>query len=356
MPAVAGAYPTLEYPSVSEKPTPIHGGDPRYLGQTAATPTPLLNLATGVNPWPWPVPPVPERVWQALPYDCPELQRAAASYYEVSPEQLLLSNGSQPLIQLLPSLFPRGDVLLPRVAYEEHAYRWQLAGHRLHSFDEPGDVPRQLREHRIRYLVLVSPNNPSGHCIAVDQLRDWLTLLPDDGLMVVDQAYVDSCPEYQANALLDTGRLVLLRSVGKFFGLPGLRLGAALGAPRCLERLSQALGPWPLNGAAQYLGRQLFADQSWQRAMRHHLALASRQQAMRWSTLLGDEAEPCPPQALFNSFKLPLPRADDWSATLLRQGILSRVYRCGEWGYLRLGLAGDDAVLQSRLAGISAPP
>ena len=206
-------------------------------------PQPLLNLATGVNPWPWPVPPIPPAVWQELPYDCLALQRAAAAYYQVEPEQLLLSSGSQPLIQLLPTMYPQGDVLLPSVAYEEHAYRWQQAGHRLHRFDDDSDVAGLLIEKPIRYLVLVSPNNPDGHCIPIDQLREWLTLLPDDGLMVVDQAYVDGYPDYQANVLLDSDRLVLLRSVGKFFGLPGLRLGRSAGFSRMSCPLESGPGP-----------------------------------------------------------------------------------------------------------------
>ena len=334
---------------------PVHGGDPRYVRYPAAMPQPLLNLATGVNPWPWPVPPIPEDIWQELPYDCPVLQSAAATYYQLAPEQLLLSSGSQPIIQLLPELYPLGEALLPSVAYEEHAYRWQQAGHRLHRFDNDGDVAALLIEKPIRYLVLVSPNNPDGHCIPVAQLREWLALLPDDGLMVVDQAYVDGYPDYQANALLDSGRVVLLRSVGKFFGLPGLRLGAALAAPECLDRLAHLLGPWPINRAAQYLGAQLFADSDWQQKNQRRLLRASGEQAALWAALLGGEAVACQSQALFNSYRLPLRRADDWASALLAQGILSRVYRCGEWGYLRLGLAEDAGLLKARLGAVIAP-
>ncbi len=335
---------------------PVHGGDPRQRQYPAGMTEPLLNLATGINPWPWPVPPLPDDCFSHLPYDCSSLQRAAAEYYHVDEGQLLLTAGSQPVIQLLPRLCERGAVLLPAVAYEEHAYRWQLAGHHCHYFADYGReaLAADIRRWQIRYLVLVSPNNPDGRQIPLADLEYCLSLLPRDGLLVVDQAYVDCCPEYQANRLLQDARVLLLRSVGKFFGLPGLRLGAVLAGSDWLAELQRDIGPWSLSRAAQCLGPELFADRAWQAATRERLRRNAADQSRLLVTHLGADADAVFYQPLFTTFKMPLARAQTLAEQALQQGLLCRVYCCGDSGYMRWGLAADAAELQVRLAAFTA--
>ena len=69
---------------------PRHGGDPNELHYPEGMPRPLLNLATGINPWPWPVPALPSHCFTELPYENPQLQASAAAYYQVDVAQLLL--------------------------------------------------------------------------------------------------------------------------------------------------------------------------------------------------------------------------------------------------------------------------
>ncbi len=330
---------------------PQHGGDPRHCVYPVGMTEPLLNLATGINPWPWPVPTLPGDCFTQLPYESHSLQDAAAAYYQVKVEQLLLTAGSQPVIQLLPKLCEPGSVLLPAVAYEEHAYRWQLAGHRCTFFSsyERDALAAQMRRQATRYLVLISPNNPDGQQLAVADLAYWLSLLPGDGVLLVDQAYVDCCPELQANSLLVDPRVVLLRSVGKFFGLPGLRLGAVLAGEDKIALLRREIGPWSLCRAAQYLGPQLYADRQWQSAMRAHLARASAAQSRVIVDYLGHYADAVYRQPLFTTLRMPLPTADSLASQALAQGLLCRVYRCGEQAYMRWGLAADIELLRSRL-------
>ncbi|MGB1456314.1 aminotransferase class I/II-fold pyridoxal phosphate-dependent enzyme [Spongiibacter marinus] len=337
---------------------PRHGGDPNELHYPEGMPRPLLNLATGINPWPWPVPALPSHCFTELPYENPELQASAAAYYQVDVAQLLLCGGSQPVIQLLPQLYPQGNVLLPAVAYEEHAYRWQLGGHHCRFFSDYSSeaVAAQIREQDIQYLVLINPNNPDGQQLPVTVVAQWLALLPPDGCLVIDQAYVDCVPAYQANALLADKRVVLLRSVGKFFGLPGLRLGAVLSHPETIIRLREQLGPWSVNHAAQLIGQQLFADREWQETMRQQLPLAAHQQAQQLLRCFGRDVEHCAVTPLFTTLKMPLGQAEKWAMQALKQGLLCRVYRCGEYGYMRWGLAANADLLAERLALIEAAP
>lgn len=330
---------------------PQHGGDLNRFNWPVGAPRPLLNLATGVNPWPWPVPTLPADCFTDLPYDDPALLSAAARYYQVNPQQLLMTAGSQPVIQLMPRLYAPGRVLLPRVAYEEHAYRWQRAGHECHYFADyhAEAIAEMIAEAKIQYLVLVSPNNPDGREISQDDLSRWLAALPEQGCLLVDQAYVDCQPALQANALVGDKRVVLLRSVGKFFGLPGLRLGAVLAHPETLVGIGRELGPWSVNQAAQWLGRQLFADRTWQDQMRAQLTRAAARQRDLLAACFGPDIVEQYSSPLFTTLRLPLGRADELARQALAQGLLCRIYRCGDEGYMRWGLCGDEGLLAERL-------
>lgn len=334
---------------------PEHGGNPQQL-PGAGHYAELMDLATGINPWPWPVPDTCLSGLATLPYYSPELQQAAASYYGVGAEQLLATSGSQTAIQLIPHMLAAGRVLLPGPAYEEHAFRWQQAGHQCFFFphDQPQLVAELIGRERIEYLVLVSPNNPTGQIYTEEQLRQWKQLLPQKGFMLIDQAYADVQPESVCTGLLTDPNIVLLRSAGKFFGLPGLRLGFALGAPLWLDKLDGMQGPWAVNSLAQSAGALMLADRLWQYQMRQTLSAASvRQAQLLGNTLLGwfSVVRSTP---LFNSFELPLERGLLLQQLCYQHGLSVRVYQWQGRAHMRWGLAADELELGRRLASLRA--
>ena len=97
---------------------------------------------------------------------------------------------------------------------------------------------------------------------------------------MVDEAFIDPTPEHSvAAASPHWPGLVVLRSVGKFFGLAGLRLGFVIGHPQLLAALDCALGPWTVSAAAQQIGRLALADLHWPAQARQRLHHASAQLA-----------------------------------------------------------------------------
>jgi cobalamin biosynthetic protein CobC len=330
---------------------PIHGGDPRQLPAANST-LPMLDLATGINPWPWPLVNPPNDCYTTLPYFNAELQSAAASYYGVAPELILATAGSQPVIQQLPYIAPKGRVLLPAVGYEEHRYRWQRAGHDIVLFEryDREEIARQIATENILHMVLISPNNPSADQLAIEDLRYWRGLLPAQGLLVVDQAFADANPESDVSTLAGEPGIVLLRSVGKFFGLPGLRLGFVLAEPSLLAELDCCLGPWTVSGAAQWIGQQALLDKAWQRQTREKLFAASSAQAALLAKVFAGEDIRCVNSALFVTLIMPLAQAEALQSASYQVGLSVRVYHCGESGYMRWGLAADLTVLAERLS------
>jgi len=126
-------------------------------------------------------------------------------------------------------------------------------------------------------VFIANPNNPDGRLVARDDLLALAAhMRRSGGLLVADEAFMDVGPA-DASLASETGRgnIVVLRSFGKFFGLPGLRLGFALAAPQTAARLAALLGPWAVSGPALAAGTTALADRAWIEATRTRLAKAA---------------------------------------------------------------------------------
>jgi len=300
-----------------------HGGKLRAAAQRWQIPLgDWLDLSTGIAPWAYPVPAVPAEVWQRLPEDDDGLEAAARSYYGA--QHLLLLSGSQAGIQTLPRLFPHGRVAIPTPIYTEHPGAWRVAGHELVGWDEAAD-----------YAVVCNPTNPSGQRYPADALLARARSLR---LLVVDEAFLDA-ESGQSMIGCAADNVVVLRSLGKFFGLAGARVGCAIAAPELLARLAEVLGPWAVANPARWAARHALADRAWQAAQRVRLQDASHRLAeLLRAACLGEPAG----TALFQYVATPL--ATTIFESLARRGILVRLF--AEPAALRFGLPANEAEWQ----------
>jgi cobalamin biosynthesis protein CobC len=251
---------------------PDHGGGLARAMARFGAGADWLDLSTGINPWPYPVPEIPAASWQLLPDDdaLAALKAAARGFYGTGPDApIAAAPGSQALIQLLPRLLPPGAVTVIGPSYAEHARCWRLAGHSVSETSE-------LEAAATPVLVVVNPNNPDGRRWSSEALLAAARQRAGTGgLVVVDEAFAEVVPGLSLAAAAGRPGLVVLRSVGKFFGLAGLRLGFALGPAELVERIEDALGPWAVSGPALTVGRAALADAGWASATRARLAAAA---------------------------------------------------------------------------------
>lgn len=230
-----------------------------------------LDLSTGLNPIAWPVPSIPAELWQALPEEHDGLQAAACQYYGC--DACLPVAGSQAAIQTLPTLRSYSKVGVISPTYAEHEYNWRLAGHDVIplGIDE---VEQQINS--LDVLVVINPNNPTGDVIGIDQLLDWhKTLSNRGGWLIVDEAFMDVTPEKSLVSLGVKPGLIILRSIGKFFGLAGIRCGFVISDNELLQHLSQKLGPWTLTGVTRFVATQALLDNTWQVETRKNIIKSS---------------------------------------------------------------------------------
>ena len=305
-----------------------------------------LDLSTGINPQGWPVPPIPPAVWQRLPEPEDGLETVAAAYYGTA--QVLPVAGSQAAIQALPLLRPPGRVGVIHPSYAEHAHAWRRAGHPLESLPV---AELDAAVDRLDVLVLVHPNNPTALRFPLDLLLDWRARLATrGGWLVLDEAFMDATPADSLAGFAHLPGLIVLRSLGKFFGLAGARVGFVLAEAALRDRLQEQLGPWAVSGPARWIARQALADQQWQMMTQAGLARS----AQRLADLLKRQRLPLADgTALFQW--TPIADAEFWQDALARRGILVR--RFADPPGLRFGLPGSEPAwrrLEMALAGVRA--
>ncbi len=309
-----------------------HGGRLRHAAlRCAIAPDDWLDLSTGVNPNGWPVPPVPAAAWSRLPEDDDGLESAAHIYYGA--QHLLPVAGSQAAIQALPYLRPRSRVAVIAPGYNEHAHAWRSAGHEV---SEVAAERIATEAPKVDVLVIINPNNPTGVSFTPDQLLAWhAQLAARSGWLVVDEAFMDAAPEASLAAHCPRPGLIVLRSLGKFFGLAGVRVGFVLGERELLARLRARLGPWAVNGPARFVATHALMDTTWQHDTRARLVHDSQRLA-----LLLTRYGLAPDGGCAHFQWLRTARAAELHEQLAQRGIFTRLY--DQPASLRCGLPGHE--------------
>lgn len=295
----------------------IHGGDLAWAEKTfGRKQEEWVDLSTAVSPWSYPLPPVPSKIWASLPTGYDALMTIAANYYGCDLSSLVPVNGSQQAIAYIPQRVEIASVAVPLLGYKEHEWAWKKAGHHTVYYQNYQQLEALISNRQVQHVVVVNPNNPTG-----DLWEQWqLVHLSEQlaqyslGYMVIDEAFMDVEPKHSAiSCELSNG--IILRSVGKFFGLAGIRLGFAIGnfsSKQILEMLHvlrELNQPWGINHLAIWAGEIVLKDEQWQAHQRdnimqqqHHLqtcvqnALISNRKEVKYNsygllnTIMGDEA------------------------------------------------------------------
>jgi len=289
---------------------------------------------------------LPSDAWTELPQ--PEgltrlAEIAARTYGAPSPAHVVAAPGSQIMMTLLAgSVAPdRAAVLGP--TYAEHARVAELCGHKVVETSDTGRLGDAA------LAIVVNPNNPDGRVIQRAALLSAAEHLQRrGGRLVVDEAFMEAgAPAESLADAVGSESIVVLRSFGKFYGLPGLRLSFALASPNLARCLAAALGPWPVSGTALAIGAEALADRSWSNAARASLEAAST----RLDALLAGAGL----KVIGGTFLFRLVQAPNAEALFRRLGergvLVRRFEREPEW--LRFGLPGAESDWQRLEAALA---
>ncbi|MBI2308004.1 MAG: threonine-phosphate decarboxylase [Rhodocyclales bacterium] len=329
-----------------------HGGRLRLAAAQWGIPlADWVDLSTGINPQGWPVPPLPADCWRRLPEDHDGLEATAAAYYGNA--NLLSLAGSQAAIQCLPTLLPRAAVAMLTPLYAEHPHAWERAGHRLRRLQN-APLARALAA-ATPNVLLCNPNNPTARAFDRDELLDAAAQLKKrGGSLIVDEAFADADPDHCVTPYAGTDaapNLIVLRSLGKFFGLAGARVGFLFARRELLARLAEQLGPWAVSGPSRAVAQGALADRAWQAAMRVQLAADSERLRALLAPLAADGDESTRPRANPLFCWLPYGQAPALHDFLAAHGILVRLFP--DLPGLRFGLPGNESEWQRLAAALT---
>ena len=331
-----------------EKPCPItlppHGGNIPWASKQFAIPeNQWIDLSTGISPWHYPISTLSPRYFQQLPYATTQLYQAAANYYGCPAEYLRAVPGSQYAIEQLPTLFAPQKIALPTWGYSEHQKAWQAQGSEIIHYTNHSELLQLLNQQAIPYALIIRPNNPSAAFFTIEQVKQVEVLLqqkyPNKHLLILDEAFIDLYPQASFIRHPPGPRTVVLRSVGKFFGLAGIRLGFVCAQPALLQRLQAKLGQWLINGPSVGIGQQLFQDKPW--AQQQRLRIRQQNKQLQQCLLQAGLPAPLHSAGLFTSVFGEPEKFLQIFIQLAKAGVLVRYFPHPTQACLRFGLPGQ---------------
>jgi cobalamin biosynthetic protein CobC len=315
----------------------LHGGQLRAASKRYHIPLDdWLDLSTGINPHSYPIANLPQSCWQRLPEHNDGLEAAAAHYY--GSDALLAVAGSQSAIDTLPDLFssPKNVGIL-HPAYASHANAWRKAQHHVIPLTI-SEIENQLKH--IDVLVLVNPVNPTTHLFSRKQLMCWHQQLQQrNAWLIVDEAFIDTNAEASLIQTRAQKNLIVLRSIGKFFGLAGIRLGFVWAEQTIRNTLANKQHDWGISHPARWVAKHALQDSVWQQQQREQLP----QLAQRLQTVLQTYL----PFTIYRSdlFAYCLCEfAKDYAEQFAQRGVLIRSF--SEPAALRFGLPAHEIAWQ----------
>lgn len=318
---------------------PVHGGNiSKYAQLLDIDENQLIDFSANINPLGMPNSlrqAIVEQLYLAERYPDPDyrqLHHALAQHHQCSDWQILAGNGATELIfAICQIIHPRKALLLaPGFAEYGRALEQSQCDISYYMLDQanqfrPDEALLDVLTADLDCLFLCTPNNPTGQLIEAELLIKIAERCHQLNIMlIIDEAFID----FIAGAFSMTSQLerwpnlVVLRSLTKFFAIPGLRLGYLLNAdPALMDGLRRQQQPWTINAFAALAGETIIADQEYIAASYRWLA----EEQPRLTTQLAAIAEldVFPPAANYIFFRCR--RADfDLQDALLKHGILIR--------------------------------
>jgi adenosylcobyric acid synthase len=309
-----------------------HGGNIGLLAARAGLPREkMVDFSASINPL---GPPghlrslVNRSLGQVVHYPDPHasgLAAAIADHHGVLSEQVVVGNGSTEILFALPRVLGVSAALIPVPCYLDYrtaVVREGLAVEELMLAEADGfAVPWTLLEKRVeggRMVILGQPNNPTGRLFDTDRLADMAARHPDT-FFVVDEAFADFVPGYRGMIHWGRPNIVVVRSMTKFYAVPGFRLGYLMADAQVAARLRRFLPPWSVGSVAQAVGVGVLED--------HAYAERSRTEVVRLREALAADMAALPGLKVYPgaaNFLLVRVAREDVDAVALEEKLLSQ--------------------------------
>jgi len=223
------------------------------------------------------------------------LKQKLADFYELNPDQITLGNGATDVLGLIAKSFVSHNVAIvfsqfafliyPMLADIQGAQKIEVPaqhfGHDLAAMKQA-----VLENPKTKMVLIANPNNPTGTLLSKEAIRDFVASIPASVLVVIDEAYLEYCPESDNQALLhDFENVIIVRTFSKAYGLAGLRVGFAISHSKIAAILNRVRQPFNVSriglaAATAALSDQAFISESRKNNLEQQRALESQFDAL----------------------------------------------------------------------------
>lgn len=202
---------------------------------------------------------------------CFYLKRDLSEHLGVKPENLILGNGSNEILQIIADTFmgPDDEVIYSRHAFVVYTLATKVAGSKaivvdMKNFSHDLDAMADKITDKTKVIFIANPNNPTGTMVTADDVERFMKRVPEDVLVVFDEAYYEyvTRPDFpQTLNYISDGRMVItLRTFSKIYGLAGLRIGYGISRPDIIEVMNKVRQPFNVSSLAQVAARASLKD------------------------------------------------------------------------------------------------
>lgn len=281
-----------------------------------------------------------------------ELKAAISRKFGVTPDQIIIGNGSNDVLELAARTFLTVGT---SAVYSQHAFAvYPLAtqavgatGIEVAAKEFGNDLEAMLAAIRgdTRMLFLANPNNPTGTFVSAGPLNAFLKRVPPDVLVVLDEAYTEYLDEkHSYNSvpwLQDFPNLIISRTLSKAYGLAGLRVGFGMASPELIALMNRVRQPFNVNHLAMVAATAALDDDEFialsRKVNAEGIAYLGAEFARRGISVI-------PPYGNFITFKIE--NANAVFQALLRQGVIVRPvagYGMPDWLRVTIGTSAQNA-------------
>lgn len=198
-------------------------------------------------------------------------------YLGVPSQNLIIGNGAVEIIYLISKVINPERALVLAPTFSEYEAAIKSVGGEVELFElarnnkfklNVEELIEKLRKINIDLMFLCNPNNPTGDLIEKGELKKVLQVAKEEDIfLVVDEAFQDFLLTEEEYTLIqeavNRGNLLILRSMTKFFAIPGLRIGYGVANSRLIEKLEVSKDPWNVNLFAQQVGARVLTEKEY---------------------------------------------------------------------------------------------
>ncbi len=277
----------------------VHGGDVWKISEKHHMPlSKVVDFSVPINPMGTPKKAL-ESIRKNLDliknYPDPEhewLIKTFSDYAEVKPDNIIVGSGSTELIYLFVEVFSNGeyDTVIPIPVFNEYKKATiKVGGTPLLLKCDPGtnfnlDIEEleKMISSKTRIIFLCNPNSPTGKVYDKDDILHVIKLAAEKNVLVfLDEDYVEFVEDAKRYSMAEYvtryNNLFVLRSLTKFFGLAGLRIGFGITSPEIIDALKRAKMPWTVNSLAMFAAKEAVKDTDFIQRSRFFISRSKRQ-------------------------------------------------------------------------------